>query len=154
MMAGTPPSDEDVKVLKIMKIPSGAALKPLMNRAGYRMRGCDHSRGTFMISSSEHQIRCSDCDEILESFRAMEMLLDREWAKGRRENASAWQRMHAEEEAEKQAAKTRKAAYATLYRFGVTPEMYAEEYRKKLQLGELEIKQDYSHTIQFPNQAV
>jgi hypothetical protein len=44
-------------------------------------------------------------------------------------------------------------SYATLYRFGVTPEMYAEEYRRKVQLGELELRQDYSKTLPFEAKA-
>jgi hypothetical protein len=140
--------NDDVKVLQFVK-PAPNTAKPIFDRGFDSYKVCDHKSGTFLVDPTHTRIRCSSCNEIVESWEVIKQLLDREHAKARRENSAAWHRMYAEEEAEKQAAKTRKAAYATLYRFGVTPEMYAEEYRRKVQLGELELKQDYSQTLPF-----
>jgi hypothetical protein len=141
---------EDVRVLQFAKpAPNGA--KPIFDRSsGYGQ--CDHRKGTFMVDVSHNRIRCSSCNEVVESMEVIRQLVSREESKARRDNAAAWHRVYAEEEAEKQAAKTRKAAYATLFRFGVTPEAYAEEYRRKIQLGELELKQDYSKTLPFASE--
>jgi hypothetical protein len=143
---------EDANVLQFVK-PAPEIAKPIFDRGYDDYKVCDHRSGTFLVDLSHNRIRCSSCDEVVESMEVIKQLLDREHAKGRRDNADAWHRKFAEEEAEKQAAKTRKAAYATLYRFGVTPEMYAEEYRRKVQLGELELKQDYSKTLPFEAKA-
>ncbi len=139
---------EDIKVLQFAK-PAPDTAKPIFERGFHDYRKCDHRNGTFIVEASHTSITCSSCNGPVESWEVIRQLLDREHSAARRKNAAAWHRKYAEEEAEKQAAKTRKAAYATLFRFGVTPEAYAEEYRRKLQLGELELKQDYSKTLPF-----
>lgn len=129
---------------------AGPEDKPLFGEAEYSSaHKCTHDGATFQISRVYSRVTCSLCDEVVEAIVALKKMLDSEWVKARRENAAAWHRNYADQEAEKQATKTRKAAYATLYRFGVTPEMYAEEYRRKAQLGELELKQDYNKTLAF-----
>jgi hypothetical protein len=120
---------------------------PCFRRRGYKPNECHHENGTIIISLS--RATCSLCNQVIEAIVALNILARAEYWRARKENADAYHRLHAEELAEKQAAKTRKAAYATLYRFGVTPEMYDEEYRRQTQFTELESKQDYSKTLDF-----
>lgn len=123
--------------------------KPEFERRGWNHKRCEHKGATFIVDTHASSVECSICKNPVEAIAVLNILLDYEESRARKDNADAYHRAYAEELAEKQAAKTRKAAYATLYRFGITPEMYAEEYRNKIQLGELELKQDYSKTLNF-----
>lgn len=134
------------------EIPASEEAKPLLE-GKYESQKCRHDQATFYVDREASRVTCSICGEVVEAIVVLKKMLDSEWAKGRRDNADAWQRQYAEEQAEKQATKTRKAAYATLRRFGVTPEMYAEEWRRAVLLADLEAKQDYSQTLPFKGQA-
>ena len=140
-------------VIQFKPLPEDSDAKPTFARAGYTPGACDHKGATFTVDGALHRITCSKCKEVVEAIHVCMILSDHEYWRARKDNADTYARIYAEEMAEKQAAKTRKAAYATLYRFGVTPEMYAEEYRRKVQLGELELKQDYSKTLAFSKDA-
>lgn len=143
---------EPTNILEFSPRVEGDEHKPMFARAGYEPGRCTHEGATFLVDSWLHRVTCSLCKEAVEAFEVINQLSQREYRRARKENADVWHRQQAEEEAEKQAKKTRKAAYETLYRFGVTPEMYAEEYRRKCQLSELELKQDYSRTLAFEGQ--
>jgi len=136
-------------IVEFRPMPENPDAKPSIAREDVRAGQCDHRNATFLFSAYEMRVTCSKCKEPIEAIKVIQMLADEEYWRARMENAAAYARMEAEAQAEKQALKTRKAAYATLYRFGVTPEMYAEEYRRKMQFEELALKQDYNQTIPF-----
>ncbi len=138
-------------VLQFVRPQERTEIKPLMERAhaGYDPDRCRHETFTFRVNVEENRITCGGCLAPVEAIEVVKKFLDREWARGRHENAALWQRKYAEQEAEKQAAKTRKAAYATLFRFAVTPEMYAEEYRRNALVVDLALKKDYTKTLPF-----
>jgi hypothetical protein len=135
---------DNVLEFKPLNVPADAS--PMFASEGYIPGKCKHEA---TLTVSPERVTCSLCKETVEAIVALNILARREYWLARKENAAAYHRLYAEQEAEKQATKTRKAAYATLYRFGVTPEMYAEEYRRKTQFEALELKQDYSKALEF-----
>jgi hypothetical protein len=137
-------------ILEFKPLPAQPDASPMFAQEGYEPLKCKHE-ATLIVS--DKRVTCSGCKEIVEAIVALNILAKAEYWQARKENADAYHRLYAEQEAEKQANKTRKAAYATLYRFGVTPEMYAEEYRRKAQFGALELQQDYSKTLGFSGEA-
>lgn len=112
--------------------------RPVFARKPYEYpRPCSHEKSTFFVDLAANTVSCSDCGSLVEAIQVIRILANRETRRARYENAAAYHRIDAEEKAEKQARKTRKAAYETLFRFRVTPDMYAAEFRRLAEFEEL-----------------